>query len=428
MGSRYYDDFETASRADIEELQEQKLLQQLTRVVDRQPLLRDIWQKASVAPTDIRSLADFRARAPFMDKNMIRAWRDQHGDPFGGILACDAADVNHIGSSSGTTGDPTLFAYRWHVPGGWIFHPRQLWELGLRPGDYAVDFTFNTRAVSFEIYVDMGVIPLLVDHDPGDLRRLLDLSRRYRPKVLHLLSSPMIIALEQLEREGVPVADAWSSYEAIVFGGEPLSPRLRGVCERWGMKIYQMTSLGDSGTAFECRERSGFHAFEDFALIEVIDPQTGLPVADGERGELVVTNLVDPTAPLIRYRTEDLVRMVTAPCACGRTHARFWVDGRAGDELVIAGHSILPLDIWSAIESIDECSAGMFQIIRPQRQMEVLKLRVGHDGSCDVAALKKRVAVTIEAKFGLTPEIELVPNAELLKLGPPHKIPRVSKK
>jgi phenylacetate-CoA ligase len=428
MGSRYYDDFETASRAEIEKLQEQRLLEQLTRVVDRQPLLRDIWQKAGVAPTDIRSLADFKARAPFMDKDMIRAWRDEHGDPFGGILACDAADVNHIGSSSGTTGDPTLFAYRWHVPGSWVFHPRQLWELGLRPGDFAVDFTINTRGLGFEMYVDMGVVPLLVDHDPSDLRCLLDLSRRYRPKFLNMLSSPMIIALEQLEREGVPVADAWSSYEAIVFGGEPLSPRLQGVCERWGMKIYQMTSLGDSGTAFECRERSGFHAFEDFALIEVLHPETGAPVAEGERGELVVTNLVDPTAPLIRYRTEDLVRMVTAPCACGRTHARFWADGRAGDELVIAGRSILPLDIWSAIESIGECSAGLFQIIRPQREMNVLKLRVGYDGSCDVAALTKRVAATIETKFGLTPEIELVPNAELLKLGPPHKIPRVSKK
>lgn len=225
------------------------------------------------------------------------------------------------------------------------------------------------------------------------------------------------------------MADAWSSYEAIVFGGEPLSPRLRGVCERWGMKIYLMTSLGDSGTAFECRERSGFHAFEDFALIEVIDPQTGMPVADGGRRELVVTNLVDPTAPLIRYRTEDLVRMVTEPCACGRTHARFWVDGRAGDELVIAGRSTPSARYLDAIESIGECSAGLFQIIRPQRQMNVLKLRVGHDGSLDAAALTKRVAATtIEAKFGLTPEIELVPNAELLKLGPPHKIPCVSKK
>lgn len=147
MGSRYYDDFETASRAEIEKLQEQKLLEQLTRVVDRQPLLRDIWQKAGVEPTDIRSLADFKARAPFMDKDMIRAWRDEHGDPFGGILACDVADVNHIGSSSGTTGDPTLFAYRWHVPGGWIFHPRQLWESDCVPATTRW-ISLSTRAPS----------------------------------------------------------------------------------------------------------------------------------------------------------------------------------------------------------------------------------------------------------------------------------------
>jgi phenylacetate-CoA ligase len=400
----------------------------VARVVEHQPLVSDLWRRAGVTPADIRSTADFIAQAPFMDKDMVRDWRDRHDDPFGGILACEASDVNSIGASSGTTGDPTLFAYRWHVPGSWIFHPRQLWELGLRPGDYAIDMTINTRGLSFGMYVDMGVIPLLVDHDPTDLRRLLDLSRRYRPKFLFMLSSPIILALEQLEREGVPVADAWSSYEAVVFGGEPLSPRLRGVCERWGMKVYQMTSLGDSGTAFECRERSGFHAFDDYALVEVVDPETGGPLPDGVRGELVVTNLVDPTAPLIRFRTGDLVRVTREPCACGRTHSRFWVDGRAGDELVIGGRSIIPIDIWGAIETVEACSGGLFQIIRPQRQMTVLRLRVGHDGSIDPAALAAQLETLVSRRFEVPTEVELVPNAELLKLGPPHKIPRVSKK
>lgn len=428
MDTRYYDAFETAPRVDIEKLQEQKLLAQLKRTVDCQPLLREVWRKAGVAPTDIRSVADFKARAPFIDKDMVRDWRDAHNDPFGGILACNSESVSCIGSSSGTTGDATLYAYQWHVPGSWIMHPRQLWELGLRPGDYAVDLAMSIRGISFQIYVEMGVTPLLVDHDPRELRRLLDLSRRYKPKYLFMLSSPLILALEQLEREGVAVADAWSSYEAIVFGGEPLSPRLRGLCDRWGMKIYQLTSLGDSGTAIECRERNGFHAYEDFALVEIIDPQTGVELGDGERGELVVTNLVDPTAPLIRFRSGDLARVTRKPCGCGRTHSRYWIEGRAGDELVIAGKSIIPLDIWTAIESIEACAAGLFQIIRPQRDVSELRLRVGHDGSCEPTALAKRLADIVEAKVGLLPEIELVPNAELLKLGPPHKIPRVSKK
>jgi phenylacetate-CoA ligase len=427
MDSRYYDSFETASHADIDRIQHDLLLKQLAQAVEQQPLTRALWRKAGLTPSDIRSVEDFKARAPFMDKDMIRAWRDDHGDPFGGILTCAVGDVNSIGSSSGTTGDPTLFAYRWHVPGSWIFHPRQLWELGLRAGDYAMDCTINARGTSFEVLVSCGAIPIMADHNPDDLRRILELSRRYRPKLFFLASSPLVLALEQLESQGIPVKDSLSSYEAVVFTGEPLSPRLRSVCERWGLNIYQMTSLGDSGTAFECREQDGFHAFDDLALIEAINPQTGAPVADGERGEMVVTNLVDPTAPLIRYRTGDLVRLTREPCKCGRTHSRFWVDGRAGDELIVRGRSIIPLDIWALIESVPACSAGLFQIIRSEREAQALHLRIGNDGSEELTTLLQQLE-NVLSPCGVPLEIELVPNSELLKLGPPHKIPRVSKK
>ena len=428
MESRYYDSLETAPRAEIERLQERKLLSQLADVVPQQPLLRDLWQKAGVTMSDIRSVADFQTRAPFMDKDMIRAWRDEHDDPFGGILACDPTELSSLGSSSGTTGDATLFAYRRQVPGSWIFHSGQLWELGLRPGDFAVDLTMSTRGIGYEMYTKMGAIPLLVDHDPGDLLRLIELSRKYRPKMLFMISSPLLIALEQLEGDGVDIAEAFSSYEAVIFGGEPLSTRLKSVCARWKMPIYQMSSLGDSGTGFECRERDGFHVYDDLALAEIIDPETGAPLGDGERGELVVTNLSDKTAPLIRYRTGDLVRLTREPCACGRTQSRYWVLGRAGDELVIDGRSVIPIDIWSAVETIEECSAGLFQIIRPHRSVDVLRLRVGHRNATNLQELEQRVSAAVEASLGIRPEVELVPNAELLKLGPPHKIPRVAKK
>ena len=200
-----------------------------------------------------------------------------------------------------------------------------------------------------------------------------------------------------------------------------------GLIGRWGLPLYQFSSLGDSGTVFECSERDGFHAWEDLALVEVLDPETGSAVPEGGRGELVVTNLVDHTDPLIRYRSGDLVRYTREPCGCGRTHMRIWLVGRAGDEAVVGERSILPRDVWPAIEQVEETAAGMFQIVRPQRLMPELRLRVGYDGQPDLGDLARRVADAVERHLGLRPNVELVPNSELIKLGPPHKIPRVAK-
>ena len=141
------------------------------------------------------------------------------------------------------------------------------------------------------------------------------------------------------------------------------------------------------------------------------------------------TTLVDKIAPLIRYRSDDLVRVTREPCACGRTHGRVTPLGRKGDEVVIDGVSVLPGDIWGAIELVDETQAGLFQIVRTGREMDALKLRVGYasEGPKGLADLKMRVTDSVASAVGVQPEIELVENAVLLRQGPPHKIPRVTK-
>jgi phenylacetate-CoA ligase len=106
---------------------------------------------------------------------------------------------------------------------------------------------------------------------------------------------------------------------------------------------------------------------------------------------------------------------------------RLWLAGRLGDEVVVNGVSILPRDIWTAVEEVPETAAALFQIIRPQRELTELKLRVGYDGEPDLADVARRVADQVEARIKVRPEVELIPNSELIKLGPPHKIPRVAK-
>jgi phenylacetate-CoA ligase len=232
---------------------------------------------------------------------------------------------------------------------------------------------------------------------------------------------------EACERGGFDPADVFSSYRALVHAGEPLGGRAQAVVDGWGVPVFEHTSVGDVGTAFECPQHDGLHFWEDDTLVENIAPESTAPMADGERGELVATALVNRTTPLIRYRSDDLVRLTRAACACGRTHARLWPVGRKGDGVEVGGRTVLPIDVWRAVESVDECGRGLFQIVREAPQMDRLVLRVGYgpEAGARLDTVREAVVASVAAGVGLAPEVELVPEADLLRLGPPHKIPRV---
>ena len=220
-----------------------------------------------------------------------------------------------------------------------------------------------------------------------------------------------------------------SSYHGIVHGGEPLGTRSRKLLDDWGVAGFEHTAVGDASAATECREHDGCHFWEDGVLVEHLEPDGTATVADGERGELVVTALDNRTMPLVRFRSDDLVEMTRERCGCGRTHGRIKTAGRKGDEVIIDGQSVLPLDVWEAVEGFDETAMGLFQIIRTDAQMDELRLRVGHDGTTTrPSELCDRLAEAVGAATGVVPKIELVPNDDLLRLGPPHKIPRVAKR
>jgi phenylacetate-CoA ligase len=426
--SSHFEAIEAAPRAEIEALQERRLLAALPYVYERSALIRSVWQKAGLHPSQVRSMAEFQARAPFIDKDMLRDFRDAHNDAFGGVLCHAANELSVICSSTGTTGDPTLFADRWGSPSIQYHLIRDYWEAGVRPGDYAAVVTVTMRPPGHTVFHDMGVTPLMFNHDPRELQRLADWSRAFRPTALILLSSILIHGLEQLEQRGVDIREAFSSYKICLYGGEALGPRAQRLIERWGLPLRSMTALGDVGTAIECSARDGHHAWEDLALIEVLDPQTLAPVADGGRGELIVSSLHDRVVPFLRFRSGDMVRYTRAACACGRTHLRFWALGRLSDETRVGSKSVMPADLWPAIESVPETASALFQIVRAQPDVDVLRVRVGYDGEPDLQAVRDRVRDAVHNAVDLLAEIELVPNAELIKLGPPQKIPRVAKK
>jgi phenylacetate-CoA ligase len=429
----YYDEHvETMPRADIERLQEVRLLRLIPYVYERSALVRDVWDKAGITPRDIRSLQDYKDKVPFIDKNTIQRYRDTHGDPAAGLCCVGSPHLRGIGFTSGTTGDATPVPRGEEMVSDLLLR-RDYWQMGARPGDFMslMQFTYR-KGQHGGRFKDMGVVPICFEHHPRDLPRLFEASLKYRPTILHMISTPMVLGMERLINEGnYDPLDVFSSYRGMVFGGEPLGPRLKGLLESWGLEIFEYGTAGDIQGVMECRAHDGMHAWEDTGLLEFVEPGGTAAVAEGQRAELVVTALADDIAPLIRYRSEDLVSFTRERCSCGRTHARFRLLGRKGDEVVINGKSILPRDIVGPVEQVPESSAGLFQVIRTAREADVLRVRVGFDPALvtgSKAELIGRLSEHLSAQLQVPVEVELLENAELLKLGPPTKIPRVTTK
>jgi len=425
VDSVYYDtEYETMPRAQLEALQESLLLEMLPYAYEHAALIRETWDAAGVHPRDIKSVDDFRERAPFIDKNSLRRFRDERGDPYGGTCTIPPAELTAIMSTSGTTGDPTLVPEKWGGGGGGrpAIITRDFWGMGVRPGDYVSLVLFTFRGPTYGLFQGIGTVPILFDFDPAEIERLCELSLRYRPTGLYNFGSVLINEVRAVcERRGFDPRDVFASYKGVVFAGEPLSPRARRLAEEWGVELYEHCGVGDVTASFECPQHDGLHIWEDTAFVE----ETPL---DGDRYELVATALVNKTAPLIRYRSDDIVRLTREPCACGRTHMRMWPIGRKGDEVVVQGKTILPIDVWAAVESVEACAMGLFQVVRSAREVDTLRLRVGYAGPANEAAVRDDVQAAVFAETGVVPEVDLVPNDALLKLGPPHKIPRVARR
>ncbi|GIU87008.1 MAG: phenylacetate--CoA ligase [Acidimicrobiia bacterium] len=420
---------ETMPRERIEELQLELLLEMLPHAYEHAPVIRAAWEAAGVTPRDVRTVDDFRERVPFVDKDALRRFRDERGDPFGGLCAVPPAELTAVNSTSGTTGDPTLVPEQWGAGGRPAVITRDFWGMGVRPGDHVALVLFTFRGPVYGLFQGLGTVPVLFDFDPAEMPRLCELSLRYRPRALYNFGSVLVHAVrDACERRGLDPADVFSSYRAVVYAGEPLGPRARALAQEWGVELFEHTGVGDVTAAFECHAHDGLHFWEDTALVECVEPDGRTPVPDGARGELVATTLFNRVAPLVRYRSDDIVRVTRAPCRCGRTHARMWPIGRKGDEVVVQGRPVLPVDVWGAVESVDACAMGLFQVIRPGPQADRLRLRVGYAPAWDgrLGTVGDEVRAAVEAATGIVPDVELVPDAALLRLGPPHKIPRVA--
>jgi phenylacetate-CoA ligase len=399
----------TWDRSRIDSRQDELLPEVVAWAYEHSALIREIWERAGVKPGDITSRAAYQQLAPFVTAEQVRDADGGARDPFRGALCLPVHQLTVVGTTSGTTGLPQALPQ--HV-GDVRDHSviREYAVNGVGPGSrMLLSGNASRSGHSARKFNHLGAFPIFVDGDPAAARQLVAAAKEHAPTHWWVLTSPLLFALTQLERDGVDLADAFGTIGPVVWGGEPLGRANRTTLERWGLNPISMTSLGNVCAAVECPTAAGSHVWEDLVFVECLDVIDDTPVADGGRGELVVTSLVDRAAPILRYRSGDLVEFTREQCACGLHHGRIHTIGRLADQVDVGECGVLPIDVWNVVDEIPATAAAVFQIVRSKSTATTLSLRIGYDPALapSIVALRDELDQRLGESLGVACEIDL---------------------
>ena len=335
---------ETLPRERLAALQLDRLRATLRNAYAHVPLHRARMDSLGIDPEDLRSLDEVR-ELPFTVKTDLR---DHY--PFG-MLARPHCELARLHASSGTTGKPTVVGYTRSDIDTWAgLMARSMACAGVRAGDVvhnAYGYGLFTGGLGAHYGAEcLGAV--VVPVSGGATERQVALIVDFGARVLCATPSYALAIAEVAEAQHVDLRA--SALEIGLFGAEPWSDAMRREIEsRLGLKavdIYGLSEIMGPGVACECECQAGLHGWEDHFLFEVIDPETGQPVQEGEAGELVITTLTKEALPMLRYRTRDITRISTVPCECGRTHLRILrITGRNDDMLIIRGVNVYPSQV-----------------------------------------------------------------------------------
>ncbi|MDR3569743.1 MAG: phenylacetate--CoA ligase [Syntrophobacteraceae bacterium] len=407
------DKYECMPREEMEKFQLAKLKETVNWVMEKVPFYRKKLEEAGVKADDLKSVADI-GKLPFTVKNDLR---DNY--PFG-LCAVPMDEVVRIHCSSGTTGKPITGPYTADDLDQWAeCMARDLWAASLRKGDIvqnAYGMGLFTGGLGFHqgaTKIGCAVVPT----SSGMTERQIMLMRDFGTKGLFCTPSYALTIAERAEEMNMPVKDM--PLRVGCFGAEPWSEAMRDEIEQKmgiiAMNTYGLTELGGPGMGFECEARSGLHLNEDHFLIETIDPVTFEPVAEGQRGELVLTAIQRRAMPLIRFRTKDITTLTRERCSCGRTLVRMdRITGRTDDMLIINGVNVFPSQIESLLSEIDEVVLQYLLVVRKRKHLDELLIRVEGKrevfdaGPGKVAVIEKKIANHIKGVAGLGAAVELV--------------------
>jgi phenylacetate-CoA ligase len=330
---------ETARPEALRALQLERLQWSLQHAYDNVPHYRRKFDAAGVKPGDCRSLEDL-GRFPFTTKADLR---DTY--PFG-LFAVPMDRIVRIHASSGTTGKPTVVGYTAKDIDTWAqLMARSIRAAGARPGDkvhvaygYGL-FTGGLGAHYGAERLGLAVIPL----GGGMTERQVQLIQDFKPDIIMVTPSYVLAIADEMERQGIDPRSC--SLRIGIFGAEPWTGEMRRSIESRlaleAIDLYGLSEVMGPGVAQECIEtKDGLTIWEDHFYPEIVDPASGVPLADGEKGELVFTSLTKEALPVIRYRTRDLTRLLAPTARAMRRMER--ISGRSDDMLIIRGVNVFP--------------------------------------------------------------------------------------
>ena len=356
--------------------------------------------------SEINTSEDFE-KLPFSEKADLR---DAY--PLG-LMTAPESEIVRIHSSSGTTGKPVIIPYTAKDVEDWAVMFKRCYEIaGITNMDrihVTPGYGLWTAGIGFQNGAEkLGA--MVIPMGPGNTEKQLQMMQDLKSTVLCSTSSYALLLTEEIEKRGIK--DKIHLKKGVI-GSERWSDKMKKtISEGLGISLYDiygLTEIYGPGIGISCDEDAGMHYFDDYIYIEIIDPQTGENLPDGELGEVVITTLVKEGAPLIRYRTHDLSRIVPGECACGCKYPRLdTIMGRTDDMMKIKGVNVFPSQIEEILQKFPEVSSEYQIRISHLEGKDTMRIYVETNGTVDFMELSKRIAEKIKSAIGFTPLVKVV--------------------
>ena len=404
-------DDETLSREALETFQLRKLREVIKAVYANVPFYRIRCEEARIHPDKIMGIDEIR-RLPFTTSDDLRV-----NYPYG-LLAVPKDEIVRVHTSSGTTGKPkALFFSKGDIERSADLMARCLVMTGTGKGDVVqnmMTYGLFTGALVMH-YGAEKVGALVIPAGPGNTDRQISLMRDFETTAFHITPSYALYLASSLHKKGIDPGKDLNLRRAYL-GAESYSEETRKKIEyMFGIDVYNsygLTEMNGPGVAFECRHKNGMHIWEDHFLVEIIDPDTGEVLDEGQEGELVLTSLRREAMPLIRYRTRDITKIIPGACECGRSHRRISrIIGRSDDMFVVKGVNIFPQQIEQVLMGIKGVAQN-YQIILDSYDRLTVRVEISKelfDGNIEhLLGMQSQMTNKLRAELLVKPEIELL--------------------
>lgn len=395
----------------LNNVQLEKVNAQIRRLIKTDSYYGKMYREMGI--DGVSSQEDFE-KLPFSSKDDLR-----NAYPLG-IQAVPDEDIVRIHSSSGTTGKPVIIPYTAKDVDDWAIMFARCYETaGITKKDriqITPGYGLWTAGIGFQNGCEkLGA--MAIPMGPGNTEKQLQMMMDLKSTVITATSSYALLLAEEINKRGIK--DKIFLKKGVI-GSERWSDKMRkSISEGLGIELYDiygLTEIYGPGIGINCSEEKGIHYWDDYIYIEIIDPKTGKPVPDGTEGEIVITTLVKEGAPLLRFRTHDISRIIPEKCSCGRSYPRIdIIKGRSDDMFKVHGVNMFPSQVEEVLKRIDGVKSEYSINIAhdDEKNKDVMLLTAEAEGRVNFDDTEKKITELFRSLIGVTPKVTVVPEGTL---------------